>query len=406
MNKKLPPPILVFIICYIVYTSVYIARLNFSSVASALEEMGAIDKMGIGIAGSVFFTIFSFGRLINGYLGDTVKPKFFISLGLILICISNAIIGFMPPSIFIIALWGVNSFGQSMIWGAILKVMTDTFSEEKAKKAASYLVTSTAAGNVIGIVAAPYLAEKFGIGYAFLIPGLFSGILAIPVLLFINSGNACKKDEQNFGIVSVLKDKSIYSVIAPIMMHGAIKDNINVWMAVYFADKFGIDLKSIALFIFAVPITGLIGRLSYYPLLHRMNNNEHTVAAVAFGVIAVFSAPLFFNGTNAAVAVVCLSVISAAVMIINTSYLSIFPIRFSSAGTVSSISGIMDFFTYLGAGIGSLCYGSIIKRIGYGGMYGSWVVMASVSLIYLFIIKLAQLSKNTREDFNDETVLD
>ena len=38
--------------------------------------------------------------------------------------------------------------------------------------------------------------------------------------------------------------------MVPAISHGMIKDNINVWLAVYFVDSYGIDLKQMAGFIF------------------------------------------------------------------------------------------------------------------------------------------------------------
>ncbi|MCQ2433234.1 MAG: hypothetical protein MJ175_11580, partial [Clostridia bacterium] len=50
---------------------------------------------------------------------------------------------------------------------------------------------------------------------------------------------------------------------------------------------------------------------------------------------------------------------------------------------VSSVSGIMDFATYLGAGIGSAVYGWSITKFGYEPMYASWAIFSVLSIFLM-----------------------
>ena len=81
------------------------------------------------------------------------------------------------------------------------------------------------------------------------------------------------------------------------------------------------------------------------------------------------------------VAALCLSLLYALISMINTSLLSMFPLRFAKENMVSSVSGLADFATYLGAGIGSAVYGFIIARFGYLPMFASWGVLCVISVI-------------------------
>ena len=58
-----------------------------------------------------------------------------------------------------------------------------------------------------------------------------------------------------------------------------------------------------------------------------------------------------------------------------------FPLQFSREGTVASVSGIMDFATYLGTGISSLVFGAMIEGYGYGAMFGTWAVLCGIGLV-------------------------
>lgn len=68
---------------------------------------------------------------------------------------------------------------------------------------------------------------------------------------------------------------------------------------------------------------------------------------------------------------------------INTSILSIYPLHFLKTGNVASVSGVMDFATYLGAGVSGVIYGAVIESFGYTPMFVSWAVVSVVSIIMI-----------------------
>lgn len=125
---------LIFIICYIAYTSIYIARLNLSVASPVFVDLGIADAVQIGILGSVFSVFFACGRLINGYIGDSQPPWKMISTGLIIAGISNLIIGVLPPFLSIAMLWATNAYAQSMLWSSVLCTVSAVYEESRAKK--------------------------------------------------------------------------------------------------------------------------------------------------------------------------------------------------------------------------------------------------------------------------------
>lgn len=142
-----------------------------------------------------------------------------------------------------------------------------------------------------------------------------------------------------------------------------IKDNITLWVTVYFVSKFGIDLQGSAYFVLLVPVVGLFGRLLHPVCYQLCGEREHRLSIYAFLICAAAAIPLCFDPILPVAAAVCLGLIYAAVSIINTSLLSVFPVRFQATGNIASVSGVMDFAAYLGAGIGSLVYGVTIEHI-------------------------------------------
>ena len=83
---------------------------------------------------------------------------------------------------------------------------------------------------------------------------------------------------------------------------------------------------------------------------------------------------------SALAAVVYLSLIYMAVSVINACLLAFYPIQFSQEGHVASVSGLMDFATYLGTGLSAMVYGAMIEPLGYNSMYLSWIILSLLAI--------------------------
>ena len=142
----------IFLLLYIAYTAIYIARLNLSMASPAMRETGLLTAVELGFIGSAFSVVYSCGRLFNGIIGDRLAPKLLIITGLGLTGAANLLIGTLPPYILILTLWCVNAFGQSMLWSALLRTMTTLYGKAQADKRVPILVSSVSVGNILGIL--------------------------------------------------------------------------------------------------------------------------------------------------------------------------------------------------------------------------------------------------------------
>lgn len=378
----------VMVLCYLAYTSIYIARLNLSTASPELQKT-LLDSTQIGLMGSVFSIVYACGRLINGWLSDRVPPYLMIMSGLLVVGAANIVIGFFPPFAAILFLWGVNAFAQSMLWSSVLEIVSALYDPETAKRKASYMVTTVATGNVLGIIISTFLVSRLGLAYAFVVPGIITIVFAILILLSARDIRPESQAKKHLSMLHLLGQKDIQTLLVPTFCHGVIKDNISLWMVLYFVGRFSIDLESSAMFVLFVPLVGFVGRL-IHPFCYRLcKENEHRVSFLGFVVCVIFSVPLFLDTVTPVVAAVCLSMVYASVSTINTSMLSIFPMRYAETGNIASVSGLLDFLTYGGAGVSSVIYGALIDRFGQSGyvpMYLSWAAISAVSLIFLHLL--------------------
>ena len=376
---------LIFAVCYISYTLIYVARLNLSMAAPQLKNGGVLSAAQIGLLGSVFFVVYAVGRLINGTLSERFPARNMIAGGLLLGALANIFFGFMPPFAALAVLWGVNAYAQSMLWSSVLKTVGAVYGESRAQKMSAYMVTSVATGNIAGIIIAMLLIRFFGAAAAFILPGALLAVSAAAAFFIIGKPDKCAKG--TFSGAQALKNKEVRFMALPAVFHGVMKDNISLWMAVYIADKFGIDIEKFAFYLLLIPIAGLAGRFLYPPLYKLLNYNENRVSFIGFLLCAFLSLLLIFAATSPVAAVIYLSGIYISVSLINTSVLSVFPMRFYSDGMSGTVSGLMDFSTYSGAGIGSAVYGGMISAFGYSSMFISWLCISVISVLALVLYK-------------------
>lgn len=375
--------ILVFAVCYLSYTSVYIARLNFSVASVLLNSLQILDKTQIGLIGSIFGVTFALGKLPNGYIGDRIPSERMICIGLVLIGLSNIGIALAPVFWNIALLWAVNAWGQSMLWGPMLRTIAAYFDERHAKSVGAFLVSSVAFGSILGLWIGTAFSSAGSVGECFLVPGAVALAMAIAVWALFRKSSPARKMQKPMPLRRLFHNREFLMLVAPALCHGMIKDNLTIWLAVYFFDTFRLEISGMFWYILFIPLAGFLGRILFPPIYALFRHNEYKVSICAFIVCLAAILPLIWGGISAAAAMVCLGVISAMISIINTHILTVFPSQFASSGNIASVTGIMDVLTYGGAAVSSLFFGILIEHGGYAGMFVVWAAAALVSLALL-----------------------
>ena len=194
-------------------------------------------------------------------------------------------------------------------------------------------------------------------------------------------------NNSHISVFKLVRNKEILAMAVPAMMDGVMKENVGFWMAVYVVKEFGTDLKQSSYYILLIPIIGFIGRALYTSLFKLCRENENTVSLIGFGVCILCATHICFSGIGMIASVLCLSIIFAASSMINTSILSIYPLRSAKTGNIASVSGIMDFATYIGGGLASLIYGVVIEAFGFTPMFISFALVSVVSIFFLIFIE-------------------
>ncbi len=377
----------VFLCCLIAYTVIYVGRVNLSVASPLMIKEGTADVARIGILGSIFSIAYAAGRLLSGRICDKTAPKLVITAGICTAGLANLLMGTAPAYLLMALLWGVNALGQSVLWGSVLNSMGAVYEGSELKKRTALMTTSIPVGNIAGYLLSSYLCAGPGWRTAFYVPGILcilSGIAARVILKDVELKAPAASETAGFGsIQKEIPKQDVYGKLIPAFLHGLIKDNSSFWLPTILAMQYMVKSEVTGLLVVIVPCIGFVGRLAYPAALKAADDDEEKVSLWCFIVTGICSA-LLITGVGSPVLVsVLIGVIYAATSMINTTFLSVYPIRFADRGCTATISGIMDFLTYLGASAGSAVFGIMASRLGYGSLYVSWTVIAALAVILL-----------------------
>ena len=389
----------VFTCCLIAYTVIYVGRVNLSVASPLMINEGIADVARIGILGSIFSVAYAAGRLLSGRICDRTAPKLVITAGICTAGLANLLMGTAPAYLLMAFLWGVNALGQSVLWGSVLNSMSAVYEGSELKKRTALMTTSIPVGNIIGYLLSSYLCAGPGWRTAFYVPGILcilSGIAARVILkdVKLKTGGAGREAVRSASgdpgvpaaagnILKEIPKQDVYGKLIPAFLHGLIKDNSSFWLPTILAMQYLVKSEVTGLLVVIVPCIGFVGRLAYPTALRAAGDDEEKVSFWCFVVTGICSA-LLVTGIGSPVLVsVLIGVIYAATSMINTTFLSVYPIRFADRGCAATISGIMDFLTYLGASAGSAVFGIMAAKLGYGSLYVSWTVITVLAVILL-----------------------
>lgn len=393
MAAKAKKSWLVFIILYVSYMSLYFVRYNFSVTSALLESGGVLTKAQIGFIGSAFALVYAIVKIPAGFLGDRLPTRVMICTGLLLTAASNLLITRLMTFVPIAILWGVNSAGQALMWGPVLRALHEHYGKEHGRHLQQYFITCTSVGMIVGLLAATWLSQRWSVVSCFLLAGCIPLVMAGLVFGSIrrSSGTVDVGTKQTLleSVATLWKSPEFRTNMFPAITNGLIKDNVNVWLVIYFMDQFGADLKAMSGFMLFVPVMIFIGKLLFLPL-NRWLGSEVRVSMLCFAISVVALIPLVLGTVTPLMAMICLGVTSAMTSAINT-HLLIPPPSYAQSGNIALCASLMDTLVYGGAGIGSLFFGLMIARWGYGSMFFTW---AAASLVSLIIFTVAERKKS------------
>lgn len=395
---------LILLLCWLAYTLAYFGRVNISVASDGLQAALHIDKSQFGLLGTALFWVYGVGQLINGYIGDKVNSRMFIFIGLTVAGVANLVFGLASGLFVLLLMWSLNGFFQSMLWGPISKTLSHWYEHKRLNRVAIAVSTSMVAGYLLAWGVGGQLLAIGGWRWVFLTPAI-ALLLFAPIWLLLarerpgeigltlpdpgpeeTAPVEADAPAKKYTLFGVIRETKLWLVIAACLMQGLIKEGVGLWGPIFVAETHHIDMKSATMVILFMPLMNFGGMMLAGWLNGVLGRNEKLSSAILFGIATLGMFGLLWLGRYSIVlALLFMSVSSAAIYGVNTLLLGVLPLKYIRYNKVSSVAGFMDFCSYVAAGATAPLTGVLVTAIGWNGAVWMWAMAAALGIGLLLL---------------------
>ncbi|MBE6570505.1 MAG: MFS transporter [Ruminococcaceae bacterium] len=385
-------------ICTIVYFASYMTRKNYGAAMTEIIQALNVTKDEAGLVNTGLFLTYGAGQIFSGILGDHIAPRKLIFAGLVLSGVCNLLMPAMPNILMMTVLWAINGFMQSLFWPPLVRMMAENLDKENYNRACISVSMGSSGATIAIYLLSSLCVFLSGWELVFIVCGAF-GLLVSGVWLFgtkdfdrkpaaktAKEKKEAAPAEDNIRHISVGKLIAISGmtfILIAIVLQGMLRDGLDSWMPTLICETFDLSSSVSILTGVIMPIFAIISfRVAAF--LFWKINNEMTCSVVLFAIGTICSTLLLpIYSRNVFISILLIAVTTACMHGINLILITWVPRYYARYGKVSTISGIMNAFTYIGSAISTYGFGALSERYGWYFTIGTWIAIAGVGTILL-----------------------
>lgn len=376
----------------ITYMVSYMTRTNFAAIVSEITEATGFSKSVLAVPLIGTFIAYGCGQLISGFFGDKISPKKLVSIGLLVSSVMNAVIPLCKSHWAMLAIWSVNGLAQAFLWPPMVRLMSAWLTPEAYKNT----VTTVNCGGSIGTISiyliAPVIIWLMGWQGVFWASAFFGIIMLCIWQIFAQDIPIVEKTATQTtgkGAFKTILSPLMFVVFFVIILMGMLREGITSWMPSFLTESFHLETEISILSSVLLPVFAILSIRFANWLYRRYIRNPLACATVLFGIGSLFAFALYLCcENNAVLSALCSSVLTGSVHGVNLMLIGMIPNYFENKGCVSTISGILNFFTYVGSAVATYGVAVLSEQIGWTSTIFMWFLAALAgSLICLLCIK-------------------
>ena len=404
---------LVVIYSIIAYTTVYIGRKNLSVCLPGMISDGVITQAMGGTVGTSFLVCYALGQLFSGYIGDRVHPKIMICTGLGVAGLMNIGMGLSSSGALFCVLWAICGAACSMLWSPIVRAVSLWTTKEISLAAGTSLTTPIPLGTVICYMICALCLKLWSWRAAFLACGCFLIVMAAVLYAafsslrehtVIDAQPSASSDGGSGGIRASLG--RVFSVgmaftALAIVANGILKDGLDLWIPTVLSERFIPDTAAVSLICSLLPVINISGAYIAHFIYTRFKLDELSTCGIMFGMslLCLAAATVMIKltpakeigyvigGSDIAAAVlitVLFALSSSAMFGANTMLVTFIPLHYGRAGLASSVSGMLDCFSYAAAAVSNIAIGALSESFGWSTVFIFFIASAAFGGIVSF----------------------
>lgn len=380
---------LVFL-CALAYFASYFSRKTFSVVLANLLEDGIITDSIASLVASSLFVFYGLGQLVSGYLGDRLSPKYLMFSGLMISAVCNLFMPLVPNGYYMIPIWAINGFAQALLWPPIVRILSDNLNHEKYVTANLIVTCGAHISTIVLFLYAPICITFMSWRAVFFTSTVFcvlSGIVFLVLMsLILPKAPTCvdkttvltPTNTKCESIWKILTDSGVIPVFLAIVAMGFLRDGIETWLPTLYMQAFNQSSEGSILVSVALPVFSIISIFAVRAIHKRkLFNNESSGSIVLFLLSIIFIIPLCIlinvnHPVSRIISLLLASITCACMHACNFLLIGCLPGRFAKTNRASSISGICNACTYIGAALSMFGISKISSLFGWSAAIGAW----------------------------------
>ena len=364
--------------CFLAYLAVYLARNILSTVTPAMQAQG-FTKDSIGLASSIYFYTYAVGQLINGAIGDKIKAKYMMCVGLFCagICnllfahfnLANEVHGEIPTVAYIA--YGATGFFLAMIYGPMTKIVSENTEMPYTTRCSLGYTFASYFGSPSAGLLATFLAWQSVFNVSSMVLITMSISLFIAFTVFERKGiityGRFKREKSHRsngekGSIRMLFDRQIVKFCLVSILTGVVRTSVMFWLPTYFAERLemGSERATLTFTVMSLFIScgSFIVIFVYEKLMkHSMDKTVllmFSCAAVGFTLTYFVSVPYI----NAVLIVLSIMSSNGAATMLWSRYCP----SLRDTGIVSGVTGFLDFLSYMAAATANIVFPFLIEK--------------------------------------------
>jgi OPA family sugar phosphate sensor protein UhpC-like MFS transporter len=297
----------IFAITWITYAGFYFCRKNLGIVLPLLH--GAAGLKSLELANVVFgYSVFyAFGQFGAGFLSDRIGPKRVVGAGLILVVLSNLLMGMGQSLVWLLLFACLNGVGQSTGWSGLVKMMASWFDSANRGVVMAWWGTNYVLGGFLAT-----LFATWSVGQAYILPQLawrrgflFPALVLLAVVAIflvgvrdtptVSSGEietAFEKQQERStwtDLLLLLRKRSLWMISISYFFLELCRYALMFWLPMYMMERLKYNVQTAGYASSLYELIGIVGALAAGYISDRFMQSRRAPVSVAmlFGLAVV-----------------------------------------------------------------------------------------------------------------------
>ncbi len=404
------------------YGTYYLCRHNFSIIMPSFMEEFGYSKTDLGWVLSFASVVYGIGKFVNGCISDQSNSRYFMSIGLACSAVVTFFLGFSDGIFFFGVLWVLNNWFQSMGWPPSARMLTHWYSQSELGTKWSLAAASHQIGGGITLIFAGYLVTNYGWRYAFFVPAIIAGLVAVflfnrlresPKELGLPTVETYKIDvypqdslnieleEETDHISSrqiikkVFCNRNIWFISCANMCVYIVRMGVIFWAPLFLQEYRNMSLSEAGFHVAAYEMVGLLGGYFAGVLSDKLFKGQRGIVGALFMLSLAANLFIFWNMPSDSRILSALLLILVGFFVYGPQVLiGVASADFASKKAVGTANGLVGSMAYVGSGFSGVCVGILLDNYGWSAAFAFFVVAAVVGALMFLLTVLPSKVKS------------